>query len=279
MTEELIEKIGRIIQQRPMYKEALSVYRGLLGFVDEVQPGITYEPGDASIREIKAREGFPLFSRERLPIDQEHAVMLFQRLLEHLSSMKRKDSEALEKAVKKARDNPDWVRDVMGAFLLGDETRIAKLAQEVALSPMVVMFLAHMALQPSMRSLRQSAAEEIPGGTWRYGYCPLCGSFPDIAYFSDEGKRFLHCGLCGHAWNYQRLTCPFCGEQRAEQLGYFTSEEEKGYRVDFCKKCKHYIKTLDMRVVESPAPLEVENLITLHLDMLAHNQGFKAPGD
>lgn len=279
MNEELIEKIDRIMQQRPMYQEALSVYRGLLGFVDEVQPGITYEPGDASVRELKAREGFPLFSREHLPIDQEHAVMLFQRLLEHLSSMKRKDSEALEKAVKRARDNPDWVRDVIGAFLSGDETRTATLAQEVALSPMVVMFVAHMALQPSLRSLRQSAAEEIGDYTWSYAYCPLCGSPPDMAYFNDEGKRFLHCGLCGHAWNYQRLTCPFCGEQRAEQLGYFTSEEEKGYRVDFCKKCKHYIKTLDMRVVESPAPLEVENLITLHLDMLAHNQGFKAPGD
>jgi len=31
-----------------------------------------------------------------------------------------------------------------------------------------------------------------------------------------------------------------------------------------------------MRVIESPGSLELENLTTLHLDMLAHEQGFKA---
>ena len=68
---------------------------------------------------------------------------------------------------------------------------------------------------------------------------------------------------------------PFCENNEPKELGYFVSEEEEGFRLDFCKKCNHYIKTLDMRVIDSPAPLELENLITLHLDMLAHEQGFK----
>jgi FdhE protein len=279
MAEELIEKIDRLIEQKPLYKEALRVYRELLGFVDEARPKITYEPGDASVRTIQAKEGFPLFSRGSLPIDYGHAVMLFQRLLETLSTEKRKDREAVEKALKRAQADPDWARHVIGAFLSGDEAEIAELAQEVALSPMVATFVARLAVEPSLRSIRQSAAEAIREYTWNSGCCPLCGSSPDLAYFNDEGKRFLHCALCGHTWSYQRIRCPFCGEQRAEQLGYFTREGEEGYRVDFCKNCKRYLKTLDMRLIGSPAPLEVENLITLHLDMLAHNQGFKAPGD
>lgn len=279
MADELLERIDRLIQKKPMYKEALSVYRELLGFVDEIEPGISYEAKDETVREIKAREGFPLFSRGDLPIDHEGATLLFQRLLEHLSSTKRKDREALEKTLERIQVEPNWVRDVIRDFLSGDEEKITAMAQEVALSPMVVKFLAHMALRPSIRSLRESAAEGIRDYTWNFGYCPLCGSPPDMACFSDEGKRFLHCELCGHEWHYPRLKCPFCGEERAKELGYFTSEEEEGYRVDFCKKCKRYIKTLDMRVIGSPAPLEVENLITLHLDILAHKQGFKASGD
>jgi FdhE protein len=55
------------------------------------------------------------------------------------------------------------------------------------------------------------------------------------------------------------------------------SEEEEGFRVDFCKKCNRYIKTLDKRAVVSLVPLELENLVTLHLDILAHEQGFKTP--
>jgi hypothetical protein len=34
-----------------------------------------------------------------------------------------------------------------------------------------------------------------------------------------------------------------------------------------------------MRLIGFPAPLELENLITLHLDVLAQKQGLKAPGD
>ena len=279
MAEKPLEQIDRLIQQKPMYKEALSVYRELLGFLDEMEPGIAYEAGDASVREIKAREGFPLFSRGDLPIDHEGAALLFQRLLKHLSYTERKDREALEKTLKRGQVEPNWVRDVIRAFLSGDEARITTMAQEVTLSPMVVKFLAHMAVWPSMKYLRESAAEGIQERTWNHGWCPLCGSSPDMAFFSNEGKRFLHCELCGHEWHYPRLKCPFCGEERAKELGYFTSEEEEGYRVDFCKKCKRYIKTLDMRLIESPAPLELENLVTLHLDMLAHKQGFKASGE
>jgi len=279
MAEKLLEKIDRLIQRKPMYKEPLVVYRELLWFLDEIEPGIDYAAGDAPVREIKAREGFPLFSRMDLPIDHEGAVLLFQRLLQHLASTERKDRQALDKAFKRAQQEPKWVKDVIRTFLSDDEARLTVMAQEMALAPMVVKFLAHMALQPSMRSLRKSAAEGVRDYTWNYGYCPLCGSSPDMAYFNDEGKRFLHCELCGHEWHYPRLKCPFCGEERAKALGYFTSEEEEGYRVDFCKKCKRYIKTLDMRLIESPAPLELENLITLHLDILAHKQGFIASGD
>lgn len=279
MAEKLLEQIDRLIQRKPMYKEALSVYRELLGFLDEIEPEIVYEAKDASVRALKAREGFPLFSRGDLPIDHEGAASLFQRLLEHLSRTKRKDREALKMTLQRVESNPNLVKEVITAFLSGDEATITTMAQEVTLSPMVVKFLAHMALGPSMKYLRESATEGIRDYTWNYGYCPLCGSSPDVACFNDEGKRFLHCELCGYEWHYPRLKCPFCGEERAKELGYFTSEEEEGYRVDFCKKCKRYIKTLDMRLIGSPAPLEVENLITLHLDMLAHKQGFSSSGD
>jgi len=147
----------------------------------------------------------------------------------------------------------------------------------VTLEPMILKFLTNMALKPSLNTLKESAGERIEKDGWNYGYCPLCGSYPDMAYLGDQGKRFLHCELCGYEWYYPRLKCPFCENDQPKKLGYFVSEEEEGFRVDFCKKCNCYIKTLDMRVIEQPAPLELENLITLHLDMLAHEQGFKTP--
>jgi FdhE protein len=276
MANELLNQIDRLIQKRPMYKEALSVYRDIVVFLNEIEPEIKYVMKDEVIREIKVKEGFPLFSREDLPIDLKAASSLFKRLLEHLSSKKRKDKEALEKALKRARTDSKWINSVIAAFLSRDEPAVSRMAKVVTLEPMILKFLTNMALKPSLNTLKESAGERIEKDGWNYGYCPLCGSYPDMAYLGDQGKRFLHCELCGYEWYYPRLKCPFCENDQPKKLGYFVSEEEEGFRVDFCKKCNCYIKTLDMRVIEQPAPLELENLITLHLDMLAHEQGFQA---
>jgi len=277
MTDELLDQIDRLIQKRPIYKEALSIYRDLMNFLNEIEPEIKYETKDEVVHDIKVKEGFPLFSREDLPLDLKAASSLFERLLEHLTSKKRKDKEALEKTLDRVRTDSNWIKSVIAAFLSRDETTIVKMAEKVNLEPMVLKFLIHMALRPSLNTLKESVIEKIQKDSWNYGYCPLCGSFPDMAYLGEEGKRFLHCELCGYEWYYPRLKCPFCENDEPKKLGYFESEEEEGFRVDFCKKCNRYIKTLDMRVIEAPAPLELENLITLHLDMLAHDQGFKNP--
>lgn len=275
MLDEVLAQIDRVIQKRPLYKEALSTYKGLLGLLRGIKPKLPDVSEDEGVTDIKIKEGFPLFAREDLPVDLKAASSLFPRLLEHLSSQKREDRGALEKALQAVRTDPHSIQRVINAFLLMDEKKIVAIADEWNLEPMVLKFVTGMALKPSLNALRKAVGGRIQTEKWHYGYCPLCGSSPDIAYLDEEGRRVLHCELCGHEWRYPRLKCPFCGNDESDTLGYFSSEEDAGFRVDFCTKCKVYIKTLDTRVVESPAPLELENLITLHLDMLAHEQGFK----
>ena len=277
MSDELLKQIDRLIQKRPIYKKALFIYRDIMVFLNEIEPEIKYETKDEVVHDIKVKEGFPLFSREDLPLDLKAASSLVERLLEHLTSKKRKDKEALEKTLDRVRTDSNWIKSVIAAFLSRDESTIVNMAEKVDLEPMVLKFLIHMALRPSLNTLKESVIEKIQKDSWNYGYCPLCGSFPDMACLGEEGKRFLHCELCGYEWYYPRLKCPFCENDEPKKLGYFESEEEEGFRVDFCKKCNRYIKTLDMRVIEAPAPLELENLITLLLDMLANDQGFKNP--
>jgi FdhE protein len=275
MLDEELAQINRVIQKRPLYKEALSTYRGVIGLLKGVEPELPDLSEDDEVADIKIKEGFPLFARQDLPLDLKAAASIFPRLLEHLSSQKREDRPALEKALQAVRTDPHSIEHVISAFLSMDEKEIVAIAEQWNLDPMVLKFVTAMALKPSLNALRKAVSGRIQTGKWQYGYCPLCGSSPDIACLDEEGRRLLHCELCGHEWRYPRLKCPFCGNDESDTLGYFTSEEEAGFRVDFCRKCEVYIKTLDKRMVESPAPLELENLITLHLDMLAHEQGFK----
>ncbi|GAH08816.1 unnamed protein product, partial [marine sediment metagenome] len=59
-------------------------------FLNEIEPEIKYETKDEVVHDIKVKEGFPLFSREDLPLDLKAASSLVERLLEHLTSKKRK---------------------------------------------------------------------------------------------------------------------------------------------------------------------------------------------
>jgi FdhE protein len=47
--------------------------------------------------------------------------------------------------------------------------------------------------------------------------------------------------------------------------------------VDLCDKCKQYIKTVDTRKTASDPDLNIEDIATMYLDILASEKGFKRP--
>jgi len=228
------------------------------------------------LKDIKREEDFPLFSGDDLPIDFEASSLLFKKFLEHLSKTEREDREGLKRALERAETAPDWPNQLLKAVLKMDNKTLIKIGNETDLAPDALEFLVRTAMKPSLHAIRNSVSDiRLEEKDWDYGYCPLCGSQPDMAYLDKIGKRYLHCELCDQEWPYPRLKCVFCHNEDHDSLGYFQSEQEEGFRVDFCRKCKRYIKTIDKRVLEEPAPLELEFLSTIHLDILANEHGFK----
>jgi FdhE protein len=100
-----------------------------------------------------------------------------------------------------------------------------------------------------------------------------------MAALDASGRRRLHCELCGTEWLYARIGCPFCGSEDQDRLGYLEAEGEEGFRVNLCEACRRYLKTVDRRVLVTPAPLDLEHLATLHLDLIAAERGYRGPGD
>ena len=275
MNEDLLDQIDRLIAQRPLSKEALVSYRELLSLMGEVVPHPQKIGNESRLKDIKREEGFPLFSRRNLPLDLETGSKLLSRFMDHLTSTKREDSDGLKKALEKSKSDTDWTHGLFRAVLEKDNESLTRFGRETDLDPKVLQFLAELALRPSLEDLRHSVSEQIEKKGWDYGYCPLCGSEPNMAYLDKTGKRHLHCELCGEEWPHPRLNCPFCRNEEQKSLGYFQSEQEQGLRVDFCRKCERYIKTVDQRVLEDAGPMELEYLASLHLDLLANNYGFR----
>ena len=131
--------------------------------------------------------------------------------------------------------------------------------------------------RPSVKLGMEQLRTELDPETWLKGYCPICGSLPSLSLLREEiGKRYLLCSFCGYQWRIDRLICPFCNNKEQDSLGYLYGEGEEAYRIDLCEKCHQYLKTIDLRKVEEP-DLCLEDIATLHLDILASQKGYKRP--
>lgn len=275
MVDELLKETERLIEERPLAAEVLIAFRDVAALMAEETPMMKEAIVDERLQDIKREEGFPLFSREDLPVDLDSAARLLEKFLTTLQSRERPDREGLESALLACERDEAWSRNLFSMVLNDDQDALAGIAGDVNLEVQKLNFLAQMALQPSVQALRDLYAPQIDADAWDHGYCPFCGSPPSISFFDKTGKRYMHCELCGLEWRFPRLRCPFCSNEDHKNLGYFDVENQEGFRVDFCRQCGRYLKAVDKRVFEKAGPMELENLATLHLDILAAKEGFK----
>lgn len=111
------------------------------------------------------------------------------------------------------------------------------------------------------------------------GFCPACHSTPGLAVLQAEGgRRRLHCSLCGHAWMFARLRCPFCANEDQSALLQLAIDGLDARWIEACQQCRHYLKTVDTRRLPEPTdpiPL-VEEVASLSLDLIAAREGYRA---
>jgi FdhE protein len=131
-------------------------------------------------------------------------------------------------------------------------------------------------LRPELEIIAEKYREKVGKSNWSEGYCPICGKEPKIGEIREEedGKRYLFCHQCGSKWHFHRIKCPFCGNEEQHSLAYFEVEGEERYRVDVCNKCRRYIKTVELPKSSEEPNLDVEDIATLHLDMIAYDEGY-----
>ena len=108
--------------------------------------------------------------------------------------------------------------------------------------------------------------------------CPWCGWPAQVAMLRDEGevrgRRLLGCSLCAGEWTVPRAMCPGCGEQAADKLLHHVSESWPHVRVEECRSCGRYLKSVDMRTDGFAVPT-VDELASVELDLWAAEQGLQ----
>jgi len=140
----------------------------------------------------------------------------------------------------------------------------------------LIDLFAEESLRPELERVAEKYAAAVEKAGWSEGYCPICGKEPKIGEIraSEDGRRYLFCNQCGFKWHYRRIKCPFCGNDEQHSLAYFAVEGEERHRVDVCNKCRRYIKIVELPKSSEELNLDVEDIATLHLDMIAYDEGY-----
>jgi FdhE protein len=134
-------------------------------------------------------------------------------------------------------------------------------------------FIARALLQPFAEAL---AARGSPGAGASSATCPFCGALPLAAVLrgeGDGGKRSLVCSLCATEWEFRRILCAHCGEERKDKLPVYIAPEFDYIRVEACDSCRSYLKCIDL-TRNGLAVAPADELASVALNVWAEEHGY-----
>ena len=285
-TNEITRAVEWMSAKRPHYASLLRFY-GPMFVLQEKSRQVTLPPPLALSREnllLRSSQGVPLILNPEFPVDMEAAQALFLDLCGLAMDRAPNLAHTAEKARKMVADKMVPFEELITALLdisqagvevkegqgiILKETAMDRAANDLDLDRTILTFLLFQSVQPSFVSCAESLPgimkREIP---WTKGPCPVCGSEPVVAVLDPSGKRTLHCGYCWYSWNAPRIFCVFCGNKNHESLIVHSVEQEPEYRLDACRVCGRYLKTIDSRNTTRPVYPPLEHYCTAHLEMI-----------
>jgi len=260
----------------PQYVELLDILEEILILREEYRRRIRREifAVDARLIRAKVEGGFPLVDFSFADYDLSEPQDYFLELLK--IAEKRAPGETREMAARITSGEVLFNDLIYESFdQAPEESEAEPDGSEDASFDLVELFIEE-SLRPALEIVASGYGNIVNKIGWQEGYCPICGREPKIGEIRGEAEnRYLFCNQCGFEWQYEAIKCPFCGNEEQQTLAYFTIEGDEHYRVDVCNKCKRYIKIVDFRHTNRKVDLDVEDIATLHLDMLANDEGYE----
>ncbi|UCE15913.1 MAG: formate dehydrogenase accessory protein FdhE [Candidatus Bathyarchaeota archaeon] len=146
---------------------------------------------------------------------------------------------------------------------------IRKIAEKLDVQPALLLYIVSVLIQPCVEEIARKIDSSLLGKWWQAS-CPVCGRIPIIAKLRHR-KRYLACVFCGTEYLSDRFFCVHCENKDPYTLKYLSIEAKPAFQIDFCTKCKHYIKVIDEAKLKETIPKGLEDILTLNLDYVAKN--------
>ena len=270
---DLREEWADLLARRPEFGTALAGYGDILDLWARWASGglAPLAWGPAACAERWAR-GVPLLAEAPPAIRADDLEELLGVVMERVAAVREDAAAGLQRLAEA------WDRGEIGpAALLPAPGRVgARALEEVSGLPAdLLSFVACASLRPALGAYFSRCRQHLGEHAWELGVCPFCGGPAGFSDVLEDGKRRLACHLCGGAWMFPRLRCPYCGTDKSADLVRLEPEErDQGYVIVACKRCNGYMKELDRRVRWNARSALVEDWGSPHLDVVAKRTGY-----
>ena len=226
-------------------------------------------------------EGRTWIDPERLRPDRALTDTIVHGLLQDLQATTGKVPHVLRRVEDALASGDLSTSTLLRSVLVHDDSAIDGIARQAGVPTQVLHFLGGYLARPFLAAASREFDPQILCPEREGPGCPVCGHEAALSFLLPEtGARRLWCRYCGNGWFVPRLRCSFCSNADRESLGYFEIEGTLGRRVDFCRRCRRYLKTIDLREVATPedaALADLEDLTTGELDAAAVEERFCPP--
>jgi len=269
------EAVGRYFGLFPDFTDALKLYGAVMEAQQAALEAMTcdMEPLDEMDSEARLLTGESLIDPRELLIDAPAYRELLERICAAVAENSPGGLPYQAELVAWEGLSDDALPRTRDYLLAGEELGFKagdKLSDEDAELARNILWEG---LAPFYRVCGSMLSTKLEQSLWQRGYCPICGSAPLMGqYRNGDGLWIVECTLCHSGWNVQRAACPFCNESQGS-LDYLYLEEDPSRRANYCKVCKRYIKTVDMRNNEAQVMLPFEDIVTMKLDVAAKEEG------
>ena len=144
---------------------------------------------------------------------------------------------------------------------------IRKAAKKMKVQPVLLLYVVSVLIQPCLEEIARKIDTSLLDKWWQTS-CPVCGRIPIVARVRQR-KRYLVCTFCGAEYLSDRFLCVYCGNKDPYTLKYLSVDSQPAFQIDFCTKCRHYIKVIDEARLKKAIPLILDDILTLNLDLVA----------
>ena len=273
----LEKQIGDILEKHPHSQNIISAFKMILLEKEHlIDAGICMNVEVSQVDTVRLQGGVPISRQTALLHPDEPWNEIALAMITSIAIGFPTLTEELKKVEDAVNSGGVQLKDYFTPFPDLDEEMVWNWATTLEIRSEPLHLLLMSTLRPVLEMKARDIVAQLGDVPWDKGYCPICGTFPDIAVIKDKiTQRWLHCPRCRYAWHFNRVLCPYCEhEGKEEGTTYFFVEGNEQETAFICERCNRYVLTLN-RVSDLGDPdFDVISMGCTHLDMIMQEKGY-----